>query len=108
MTLGTEVHPNVQQQADELKEIVKRHYPSATVNVTFVGADELMEMYNRDSETRIVLELADQPISLRNKDYVALVNLRTYFSFITDGTDNLRKTFFEANVRDYQELLNEI
>ena len=102
VTLGTETHPNTQQQAEELKEIVKRSYPSASVDVTFVGADSLMEMYNTDSEIRIELGLADQPISLSNKDYVALVNLGTYYRFITDDSSNLRKSFFEANVRDYQ------
>lgn len=102
VTLGTGIHQNTQQQAEELKAIVKRSYPSASVDVTFVGADSLMEMYNTDSEIRIELGLADQPISLSNKDYVALVNLGTYYRFITDDSSNLRKSFFEANVRDYQ------
>ncbi len=102
VTLGIEVHPNTQQQAEELKETVNRSYPSAVVDVSFIGADNLMEMYNSDSETRIELGLADQPISLSNKDYVALVNLETYYRFITDDSSNLRKGFFEANVRDYQ------
>ena len=102
VTLGVDVHPNVQQQAEELKSIVKRYYPAASIEVAFVGADSLMEMYNTDSEIRIELELADQPISLSNKDYVALVNLGTYYQFITDEASDLRKSFFEANVRDYQ------
>lgn len=102
VTLGVDVHPNVQQQAEELKSIVKRYYPAASIEVAFVGADSLMEMYNTDSEIRIELELADQPISLSNKDYVALVNLGTYYQFITDEASDLRKGFFEANVRDYQ------
>ena len=102
VTLGEEVHPNVIQQADELKEIVNRNFPSATVYISFVGADKLMEMYNRESEIRIELGLSDQPISLSKKDYIALVNLGTYYRFITDGKANLRKSFFEANVRDYQ------
>ncbi len=102
ITLGTEVHPNTQQQAEELKETVKRYYPAATVEVSFVGADALMNMYYSESEMRIELGLADQPISLSNKDYVALVNLGKYYKFITDDFANLRRSFFEANVRDYQ------
>ena len=102
ITLGTEVHPNTKQQAEELKNTVKRSFPSALVDVTFIGSDSLMDMYNTDSEVRIELELADQPISLSNKDFVALVNLGTYYRFITDDSSNLRKSFFEANVRDYQ------
>lgn len=102
ITLGTEVHPNVSQQAGELKAIVQRNFPSANIEVSFIGSDLLMEMYNSDSEVRTELSLADQPISLSNKDYVALVNLGTYYKFITDENSNLRKGFFEANVRDYQ------
>lgn len=102
VTLGTELHQNTKQQAEELKDIVKRNYPAAIVDVSFIGADRLMKMYNIDSEIRIELGLADQPISLSNKDYVALVNLGTYYRFIMDESSNLRKGFFEANVRDYQ------
>ena len=101
-TIGTEIHPNVQQQAEELKNSVNQIYPSAQVEVLFIGADALMEKYYADREIRVELDLADQPISLSKKDYVALVNLGTYFKFITDDSGNLRNSFFEANVRDYQ------
>lgn len=102
ITLGIEVHPNVQEQASELKNTVKKYYPSSEVNVRFVTADELMDIYNTDSEIRVNLELADQPISLSENEYISLVKLGTYYKFITDDSNNLRKTFFEANVRDYQ------
>ncbi len=103
VTLAVELHPNVEQQAEELKAQVKRLYPATTVEVSFVGADKLMELYNTDSEANVNLELASQPIALGLKaDYVALVNLATYFKFVTDDDGNLRKSFFEANVRDYQ------
>lgn len=61
-----------------------------------------MDMYNADSETSVILEFADQPISLSENEYISLVKLGTYFRFITDDSLFLRKTFFEANVRDYQ------
>ncbi|MFP1711417.1 AIPR family protein [Gardnerella vaginalis] len=102
ITLGTEVHPNVAMQAKELKTLVKKYYPSSEVNVNFITADKLIDMYNADSETRVNLELADQPISLSENEYISLVKLGTYFRFITDDNLFLRKTFFEANVRDYQ------
>lgn len=102
VTLACEKHPNVINQSDELKEVVKRYYPSATVNVEFVEADRLMELYYSDSEARVTLDLADQPISLQDNDYVALVKLGTYYKFITDEKGMLRKAFFESNVRDYQ------
>ena len=103
VTYASEVHPNVEQQADELKNIVKSHYPNATVEVEFVGADELFDKYNSVSETIVNLPLAEVPIALgRNKNYVALVALKEYYKFITGTDGTLRKRFFEANVRDYQ------
>ena len=102
ITLGIEAHSNVFMQADELKKLVKKHYPSSEVQVDFITADQLINMYNSDSETRVNLELADQPISLSENEYISLVKLGTYFKFITDDNLFLRKTFFEPNVRDYQ------
>lgn len=102
-TYVNELHPNVKQQAEELKDIVKKHYPNATVEVDFVGADELFDKYNSVSETIVNLPLSEVPIALgRNKNYVALVSLQEYYNFITSSDGTLRKRFFEANVRDYQ------
>lgn len=102
VTLANEVHPNVLQQADELKKVVNKIYPSAKVEVKFVGADKLMELYNSDSETRLNLDFASQLISLSQKDFIGLVKLGTYYRFITNEKNEIRKNFFEANVRDYQ------
>ncbi len=102
ISLGVEVHPHVKQQADELVKSVSGLYPSAEVDVSFVGADSLMNMYNSDREIRIELDFADQPISSSNKSFVGLVKLNTYHKFITDNSGYLRNSFFEANVRDYQ------
>ena len=102
ITIGIEIHENVKKQAEELKNIVKKYYPSSEVQVFFITADKLMNMYNVDSETRVNLALADQPISLSENEYISLVKLGTYFKFITDENLFLRKQFFESNVRDYQ------
>lgn len=103
VTLGLEVHPNTQSQADELMKKIKSLYPTSDVSIEFITADKLYELYNTCIETSTHLELVDQPIALgRNEQYVALVNLAEYYRFITDDKNNLRKSFFEANVRDYQ------
>ena len=102
ITLGTQVHQNVEMQANELKELVKGHYPTAEVQVSFITADQLLHMYNTDSEIMVNLDLVEQPISLSKNEYISLVKLGTYFNFITDDNQFLRKSFFEANVRDYQ------
>ena len=61
-TLASELHPNVIQQAEELKDTIKGLFPNAVVEVTFVDSDTLFEMYEGD----------------------------------------VRKSFFDSNVRDYQ------
>lgn len=103
-TLGLygSIHPNVIAQKNELIKIVNGIYPSASVSVDFWDADTIMETYNRTPNTSVNLTFADQPISLGASDMVALVNLGTYYKFITDDAGNLNKRFFEANVRDYQ------
>lgn len=103
VTLARDCHPNTIAQAEELKTIVKNMYPSANVDVTFVDADKLMELYNTETEVNVSLEFAEPPISRgKNTEYIAIVNLGTFYKFITDENGSLRSAFFEANVRDYQ------
>lgn len=103
VTYAVECHPNVQAQAEELKQIISANYPSSKVLVEFVGADDLFQKYNSEAETIINLSLVEMPIGLgKNKDYIGLVSLAEYYGFITDENQCLRKKFFEANVRDYQ------
>lgn len=102
---GTEIHPNVLAQAEELKTLVKKMFPSpsVTVDVSFIGADQLMEIVDSPSNTEFYLKLAEVPINLSTQQvYVALVNLSDYYKFITSDSGELIKHIFESNVRDYQ------
>lgn len=101
-TLASELHPNVIQQGEELKNIIKGLFPNAVVDVKFVGSDALFDMYNAVIENRVNLRSADIPISPNQKNYVTLVDLKSYFNFIVDDEGNVRKSFFDSNVRDYQ------
>ena len=101
-TLASELHPNVIQQSEELKDTIKGLFPNAVVEVTFVDSDTLFEMYNAVIENRVNLKFADIPISPNQKNYVALVDLKSYFNFIVNDEGDVRKIFFDSNVRDYQ------
>ena len=102
-TLGIDVHPNVKSQAEELKNNVKVMYPTSKVDVYLINADQLMEMYNRESVVNVCIDLADQAITLgQSNEYVSLVNIGEYYKFITCGGDSLKRSYFESNVRDYQ------
>lgn len=98
-----ELHPNVKQQAEELRKLVCKLFPNAKVNIEFVGAAALYDKYNTPAETIVNLPLAEVPIALgKNKNYVGLVSLKDYYHFIVSEDNILRRKFFEANVRDYQ------
>ena len=101
-TLASELHPNVIQQSEELKDTIKGLFPNAVVEVTFVDSDALFDMYNAVIENRVNLKFADIPISPNQKNYVALVDLKSYFNFIVNDEGDVRKSFFDSNVRDYQ------
>lgn len=101
-TLASELHPNVIQQSEELKDTIKGLFPNAVVEVTFVDSDTLFEMYNAVIENRVNLKFADIPISPNQKNYVALVDLKSYFNFIVNDEGDVRKSFFDSNVRDCQ------
>lgn len=101
-TLASDLHPNVIQQAEELKNTIKGLFPNAVVEVTFVGSDALFDMYNAVIENRVNLRFADIPISPNQKNYIALVDLKSYFNFIVNDEGDVRKSFFDSNVRDYQ------
>ena len=101
-TLASELHPNVIQQAEELKDTIKGLFPNAVVEVTFVDSDTLFDMYNAVIENRVNLKFADIPISPNQKNYIALVDLKSYFNFIVNDEGDVRKSFFDSNVRAYQ------
>ena len=104
-SFADEVHPNVQSQANELIAIVKKLFPGPqiSVSVDFWGADKLLFAAQRQPERKLSLPLAEAPINIgTHHDFVALVNLAKYYSFIIDEDGELRKYIFESNVRDYQ------
>ena len=61
-TFSSEVHPNVQAQADELKVLVHKLFPSpkTSVSVEFWGADELLLAAQTQPAQKINLECYDK------------------------------------------------
>ena len=91
--------------SDLLCAQVHQLFPGTTteVNVDFIDASHLMELINTQARQNFNLPLVENPIAAGDrKDFVALVNLTHYYSFITDENGSLRKYIFESNVRDYQ------
>lgn len=102
ITIANEVHPKVVQQANDLKIVVNKLFPTATVNVEFVDANQLFSLYGRNGDVVEELNLIENAIARTDKDYIGLVNLATFFEFITDENHRLIQSYFDSNVRDYQ------
>lgn len=102
VTLANDLHENVVEQSEELKHNIKDLFPTSTIDVEFIDSDKLFNMYNSYIENRVNLKFADIPISPNQKNYVALVDLKSYYNFIINENGEIRKNFFDSNVRDYQ------
>lgn len=62
-----------------------------------------MNLYSSEPDMSILVDLADQAITLGNtNEYVTLINIAEFYKFITDSSKQLRRGIFESNVRDYQ------
>ena len=102
-TKGTSVHDNVSRKVPTLKDLVKGLYSNATVRFDFVGAPELLTLSRERPSTSFQLKFVETPIiSTGAVGFICIVKLRDYFAFITDDEHQIRRSIFEANVRDYQ------
>jgi hypothetical protein len=100
---GCDVHPNVQEQADELISDIKDKLPSAqNISVEFIGAEELVKLSQERPNDIFKLKVSESPLSTSGQVFIVLTNLVSYFDFISDENGKLIKHIFESNVRDYQ------
>jgi len=96
-----EIHAKVTEKAGLLESQLGKLFPGCSAKVTFWGARELLETAQREKTYTLQLKLVENPISTGSGGYVALVNLKDYWQFVTDS-GSLRKYIFESNVRDWQ------
>lgn len=103
---GIDVHPNVAKQAEDLKRDVKGLLSDSVVEVTFIGAEHLLKLVQARTNEVYRLKVTENPMSSSGQVFIALVNLKDYYNFITDESGHLVKHIFESNVRDYQGKTN--
>jgi hypothetical protein len=104
VSLGNQVHENVQQLADEMKRRLSNLYPShkTSININYIDAIKILELYDAPTKTDFILNIAESPIIVtEEKEYIVLTKLGQYYRFMTND-NKLIKHIFEANVRDYQ------
>lgn len=106
VSMGVNVHPNVNKQADDLIQDVKNMLPTSEVTVDFVGAKKLVALSQERPNEVFRLPTITNPLSTSEKVFIALSNIRDYFKFISDENGKLLRHIFESNVRDYQGKTN--
>lgn len=102
---GIDVHPNVQKQADELCDNLRKLVANPTVEVRFkfINANDLYELANKKINNDFMLRFTVNPQTSDTYDYfIGTVKLSDYFKFITNDNGELCRHIFEANIRDYQ------
>lgn len=97
------IHKNVKTRRDFLVQRTKELFEAAkaVISFEFVGAKELVEMNRAERTYTLTLRLQENPI-VATEGYLALVNLKDYYRFITTDNGELRSYIFDLNVRDYQ------
>jgi AIPR protein len=100
-TLGDgTVHPNVRQRAENLKTSVKSQFGSAEIEFQFLASPQLLQLGQKRPKTTFSMRFTEAIFT--DKGVVALVELESFNSFLTNESGLLRKHLFESNVRDYQ------
>ena len=94
------VHLNVASKTVDLQKVVKGLFPSSEFKFDFVGATALLDLARQQPPSSFQIQFTE--ILTGNGGYIALVRLKDFVKFIRDAVGGLRKTLFEANVRDYQ------
>ncbi len=99
---GTEVHPNVERKIQVLVDSIKIHFDKAEVDFNFITAKRLIDLSRKEQLQSKDIVLNDNPISTQDGGYIAIVPIKQYYDFITNGNNELIRYFFDANIRDYQ------
>ncbi|MBW4434748.1 MAG: AIPR family protein [Pelatocladus maniniholoensis HA4357-MV3] len=96
------INPKVYNQSEVLKENTVRCFSGAKVNVSFVGARELIDSSRLEKSYTLQLKFIENYISRGEDNYVILASLKDYYTFVTYDNNELRTYIFAFNVRDYQ------
>lgn len=98
---GIEIHPNVAILEETFRKTLDTLFSSCDLDLRFLTAGDLVELYRRAASSASVLQLAETPISAEKDSFIGLVKLSDFHKFLSDESENLRLSLFESNVRDY-------
>lgn len=99
---GDEVHKNVTDRSEPLKEIVKNLYP-CDCNVRFYNAKILLDMAKIPRRTPVTLKFTPPHVASSNlgNAYAVLVLLSDYIDFLVAPNGDRRDFILQPNVRGF-------
>ncbi len=104
VSLVEEIHPNLLKQAEELKAKAVGLIPARNtiVSVDLLTARELYSLLDQAPDEVMTLKGSKEPLCPDEHSAILTVSLYDFNEFTTNENGVLRKTLFEANIRDYQ------
>ena len=101
---GTAPSSEISEKAKVLKKNIEGKLSVATTKFDFFGAQQLYEQERLHTTVTLSLPIFGSPLNVDNA-FVALVNLKDYYSFISTD-DQLSERLFEFNIRDYEGVVS--
>lgn len=92
----------VSKRAKLLCDQIEADLDRPTVEVSFYGARELLELSRKEPSRELELVYKSTPQEDGGNGYFALVELEAYYRFLVDDDGDIRDYIFEGNVRDFQ------
>jgi hypothetical protein len=99
---GMAPHERIAAKSSQVIASITDRFSAADAAFNFLGAGELLALASQAPPDSFDLQVAETPISTGTVGFIGLVRLSEYARFITDQSGELRKSLFDANVRDYQ------
>jgi hypothetical protein len=95
-------HPNVEAEAQRIRQVIGSQFRPADVDLQFLGATELMTLIRRRRANVHQLRYLDSPIVSGESGYACLVGLKEFRDFLVTDEAVLNESLFDSNVRAYQ------
>lgn len=96
---SSDIGLNIKARSEQIIAKTESLFSSCKASFNFIGASDLITLYRKVknfSPELPFIEGFSQGVS-----NILVVNLTTYYKFITDESGNLKRYLFEANVRDF-------
>lgn len=94
-----ELGENISAKAVHIESMVTNSFSGIKCNFLFIGSEELIEMHRKKRNGEVSLRVKK---SFRyGKHYVVVVSLLDYYRFLTTENEQLKRYYFDENVRDY-------